>query len=176
MNDTELFEQEVLISNMKKLKEERKLTYEQIGQATNLDKSAVYKLFHKINTPTINFLIGFSRFLQIPLYELFIPSEEMLRSYYANTIMKRLERFNLTVDELAVRLNTHLLRVNDICNARATPNKEELSAIFNLLGIEWKDVYTFENNMRFLDNILTDFGLSQNHKENIIEYIQTIKK
>ena len=176
MDDTVLFEQDVLLFNMKRLKEERHLTYEQIGNATNLDKSAVYKLFKKINTPTITFLAQFSRFLEIPLYYLFIPNEEMLRTYYLNIMLTRLKEFDLTIDELAMRLNLHPLRVKEIFDGKTSPSKEELFAIFDLLGLNREKVYTFENKMLLLKNLLTDFGLNDDQKENIVEYILMTKK
>lgn len=68
------FECKIMIHKLKKLKKERNLTYQEIGEAIGVNRSHVYRIFNNMeSSPSLNVLIKMARFLQVPLYSLFIP-------------------------------------------------------------------------------------------------------
>ena len=170
------FELRVLISNLKKLKEERNLSYEDIGQATDLNRTSVFKIFNTINAPSIAFLAKFANYLNVPLYSFFIPNEEFLREYYTDLLKERLAKLNEDSIALAEKCQIHPLRFNDILKARVTPTSDEISAIFDTLGLDYEGTYTFENKDIILKQILGNYGLIDDQQESLIEYIKTLKK
>ena len=170
------FEQRILVSNLKKFKEDNNLSYEEIGNATGMNKTSVYKIFSMINSPSFEFLVNVSKYMKVPISALFTPGEDLLREYYAETINQRLQELNLSLHDLEKKLQIHPLRLNDILKARVTPTKEELSMICDTLDLSQEEVYTFENKNIMLGQLLKDFGLSNDQISSLVDYISTINK
>lgn len=96
------FECKIMIDKLKRIKKERNLTYQEIGEAIEVNRSHVYRIFNNLeSSPSLNVLVKMARFLEVPLYSLFIPSGDYEEEFKGNRV---LEMFSKEVDHIGINL------------------------------------------------------------------------
>ena len=166
-------ESKILVDNIMRFKEGNNLTFEEMGKALNIDRAHIYKITKLINFPSFEFLISLARYMKVPLYSLFIPSQKVLREYYAELINTALEESHLDLSEFASKTKIDLKRLEDISTKAATPTLEELNELYEVLHIESEEagIYTLEDKTWFFRDLLTCQDITTEDKRQILESV-----
>ena len=127
---------EVITQKIAQFKKENNLSYQDIGDATGVNKSHIYRIIKMDTYPSFKFLIRLAQFMDLPLYYLFMPSEEFIQQKFINKVCRRLKELDLQPTGLAEKTDISFLRVKDILNKSASPTPEEIKTIYRVLQIE----------------------------------------
>ena len=165
----------ILVSHLKRYKEEHNLTYEEIGKAIGVDYTTAYKIFKMINAPSFEVLTLLAQYMEVPMYTLFLPTDDFLKEYYAELIQGGLAKNNIDSAQLAERTKINSLRMIDICRGATIPTQEELVRIFPELNLDLGQIYN-DDTIKVMKSLLSNLGLDQEQREIVMQYILSIKK
>ncbi|AZR74022.1 hypothetical protein BBF96_11830 [Anoxybacter fermentans] len=165
----------VLTQKIAEFKEKNNLTYQKIGDATGVNKSHVYRIVNMDTFPSLKFVIRLTKYMKLPLFSLFIPSEEMNRQEFANKINKRLKELDWTHEEFSKITAIPLLRLMNIMQSNSSPSIEERKTIIKVLDLKEETDY-LEIKLNLLKTILSDLGLKDEQINNIMQYVKENKE
>ncbi|MCK4257856.1 MAG: helix-turn-helix transcriptional regulator [Halanaerobiales bacterium] len=165
------FELKILIQKIIEFKEKNKLSYEKMGNNIGIDKAHLNRIVKMSTHPSFSFLVRLAHFMKIPLYSLFIPSEEMSRQEFANKVNEHTKELNRNPEVLAEKTNIPLLRLRDILSGDLSPTIKEKNALTNALSLEEEIDYS-EIKLNHLKLILNDLGLKNKQSDNVIQYVK----
>lgn len=164
------FELKVLVQKILEFKDKNKLSYEKMGNSIGIDKAHLNRIVKMTTHPSFSFLVRLANFMKLPLYSLFIPSEEMSRRELAEKINKRMQDLKWTLKVFVEKTNIPLLRLKDILQGDLSLTTEEKQTLTTILGLE-EEVNYNEIKLNHLKNLLHDLGLKDNQIDNVMNYV-----
>ena len=160
-----------LAQKIAEFREKHRLTYQELGEATGVDKSHVHRIENMAVFPSLKFLIRLAEYMNVPLFYLFLPTEKLNQRHLANQIKTRLKELGWTEEELAEKTNISALRLMDFEQENASPTLDEWNVLQEILKLKQEpDFLTMKFNL--LKNLLEDLGLKEAQIENILSYIR----
>lgn len=163
------FELKVLGAKVKDFKEKEKLTYQQMGELSGIDKSYIHRIVKRNSSPSFTVLYALAKLMKLPTYLLLVPSNDQLNELYADIAQKHLTEKNWTVEELHAKTSIPLLKLRDILNGVTKPTEKERSILSNTF--EMNDLINYHDKMVLLEDLL-DGMLEDEQKMNVMEYVK----
>lgn len=164
-------ELKILAEKIAEFREKHRLTYQEMGEATGVDKSHIHRIENMAVYPSLKFLIRLSEYMTVPLFYLFLPTEKMNQEHCAEKIKTRLKELGWGIRELEEKSNIPTLRLMDLEQGISTPNQEEWQTLVSVL--ELSEVPDFlEVKFNLLRSILTDLGLREPQIDNLLRYVK----
>lgn len=171
MSDQIPNELKILAEKIAEFREKHRLTYQEMGEATGVDKSHIYRIENMAVYPSLKFLIRLAEYMDIPLYYLFLPSQNLSKQDCARQIQNGLRDMNLKLSQLEERSGIPLIRLMELEKGISTPNLEEWSTLQQLLNLSQEPRH-LENKFKLLRALLSDLGVKDEQIENLMNYIQ----
>lgn len=165
------FGYKVLVKKIIDFKERHQLTYQQLGDALGVDKSYINRVVKLKCFPSLPILNKLAQFMNIPLYFLFLPSDEMIRQEFIEKIKSKIAELKITNDKLGEKTGLSPIRLMDLLEGSSNITKEERSALATALHID-EDSNYHEEKMNLLEGLILDLDLKDNQKDNILQYIK----
>lgn len=165
------FEFKVMAKKLAEFKDNNKLTFQDIGDATGVDKSHVLRIMRMESYPSLPFLIRLAKFMKKPLYFLFIPTEENERQEFSNKINLRLNELGYNIDKLSTITEIPTLRMMDIAKGNSSTTGEERERVLQVLDLTEETDFQ-EVKLNLIESFLNDLNLNESKRENIIQYIK----
>lgn len=166
-----------LTQKIAEFKKKNYLTYQQIADAIGVDKSHVHRVVNMDTSPSLKFLLRLARYMKLPVFSLFIPTENIIAEDTAANIQLAMENQRLDLETLEEQTNISILRLMDIIKGNSVPTAEEFSSLADILQLaenQW--INTYEVKLNLLQNIISDLGLNEEQITNILEYIDNSSK
>lgn len=166
-----------LTQKIAEFKKKNYLTYQQIADAIGVDKSHVHRVVNMDTSPSLKFLLRLARYMKLPVFSLFIPTENIIAEDTAANIQLAMENQRLDLQTLEEQTNISILRLMDIIKGNSVPTAEEFSSLADILQLaenQW--INTYEVKLNLLQNIISDLGLNEEQITNILEYIDNSSK
>lgn len=166
-----------LTQKIAEFKKKNYLTYQQIADAIGVDKSHVHRVVNMDTSPSLKFLLRLARYMKLPVFSLFIPTENIIAEDTAANIQVAMENQRLDLQTLEEQTNISILRLMDIIKGNSVPTAEEFSSLADILQLaenQW--INTYEVKLNLLQNIISDLGLNEEQITNILEYIDNSSK
>lgn len=170
MKDT-FFGCKVLVEKFINFKEQHELTYQQISDDLGVDKSYINRIVKLKCFPSLPFLNKLAQFMNVPLYSLFMPSDELLSKEFMAIVKDKMKKLKITTEELGEKTNISPLHLMDLLEGYSVITKKERIAITTILEINESNVYHDEK-MNLLENLILELDLKSNQKENVLKYIK----
>lgn len=171
METKDFIELDIFRQKLNEFKKANNLTLNKIGEATGVDKSHVQRILTGENSPSFLFVLNAAKFMGIPLFALFFPTDEVQRLNFAEKIEARLEELKISIEGFASKTSIPILRAKDISRGKTSPTEEEFNSIVTVLGLEG-ETNLRETNIHYIKSLLGRVGLDNDHIENILEYIR----
>ncbi len=171
MSDDTFYEFKILTEKIADFKDRNNLTYQEFGDATGVNKSHIHRVINRESFPSLKFIIRLARFMRLPVFSLFLASEEMNRKEFASKVKEGLKQLEWDVDELGRRTNIPVLRLMDIFRATSSPSRREYAAIIETLNLE-KNINFLEIKLNLMEDILRDLNLKDEQIENVMKYVE----
>lgn len=166
------FEFQVLSKKLTEFREIHGLTYQEIGDATGVDKSHIHRVLNMETFPSFKFLIQLAHSMHIPLFSLFVPTEEMLREHFCSRIQLRMDEWNWDVNTLSDRTGIPFLRLVELLTQKASPSCKEEDILHQTLHLEPILELDVASSVDLIRMVMTALGCSDEQKENVVTYIQ----
>lgn len=167
----EYFESRVLAKKIVDFKKRNNLTYQQLGEALEVDKSYLNRVAKLNSYMSLPVLIRLANYMGIPLYALFMPSEELIREDFVETVKKQMNALGLLIDDLAIKTGISPIRVMEILDGNSSITNTEYDLLTEALNIPYKKLYR-EDQLTLLETIIHGLDLPESKKENVIKYIK----
>ncbi|AZR73414.1 hypothetical protein BBF96_08470 [Anoxybacter fermentans] len=167
-------ELKILGEKLAQYRDRHGLTLQDVGKAIGVSKGHASKLENGNANPSFNTLIKIAEFMKIPLYYLFMPTEEMNRRKFIEMVNKRLEELKWDLEKLQKATGINYFRLADFMQGNNTPTVGEMKKIASALEINFENI--LELKFGLFENLLLEFGLNDSQINNLIEYIKTHMK
>lgn len=174
MADNYDFELKIFSQKLLEYKERKHLSYQDIADDLGANKSHIQRVATMETAPSLSLLAQIAAYMNLPLFALFVPSNEMIRQHFADQINNKLSGLQIDALELSEKTGIPLLRLKDILQGTTSPSKEEYHQLVSLLEIV-EEIYTVETKEPLLRNLLSGMDLRESQIENILEYIKSQK-
>lgn len=161
----------ILAHKIAEFREKHRLTYQELGEATGVDKSHVHRIENMAVFPSLKFLMRLAEFMNVPLFYLFLPSEKLNKEHLAARMKIRMKELGWTIDDLAEKTDISTLRLMDFEQSNASPTIEEMTALRNALELN-DDTDYLEVKFNLLKSLLEDLGLKDAQIENLVSYVK----
>lgn len=171
MSDQIPNELKVLAEKIAEFREKNRLTYQEMGEATGVDKSHIYRIENMAVYPSLKFLIRLADYMNIPLFYLFLPSQKMSKKDYAEKIRSGLHNMNLTLAQLEEQSGIPVLRLMELEKGISSTTLDEWNTLQSLLKLD-PESDLVENKFQLLQNILSDLGLKEEQIDNLLKYVR----
>ncbi|MCK4259627.1 MAG: helix-turn-helix transcriptional regulator [Halanaerobiales bacterium] len=165
------FEFQVLAQKITAFKKENKLTYEQIGNALGVNRSHIHRIINMETFPSLKFVIRLAGFMKLPLYTLFIPSEEMCRKKLTDEVNNRLRELDWNPDKLEEKTKIPLLHLLDILHGDSSPTVEEHKTLINILELE-EGINYQEVKLDIIKSLLSDLEVESSNIDSVLQYVK----
>lgn len=165
------FECKVLSQKIVEFKKKNKLTYQQIGEALGVDKSYINRVVKLDSYPSLPVLIQLAKFMRIPLYALFLPSDELIRQEFIHEAQIQMENMKLSFDELGRTTSLSPIRLMEIFDGKSMLTNEERTLLTSALDIPENLIYQIDK-ISILENVVNDLDLQDSRKETILKYFK----
>ncbi|MCK4261380.1 MAG: helix-turn-helix transcriptional regulator [Halanaerobiales bacterium] len=157
-----------------KLAEFRKkhnLSYQQIGDSINITRGHVCKIENGDSYPSVAVLIKLAKYMNVPLYYLFMPTEKMNNRFFIEKVEKSLAESKWRLEELQKHTGINYFRLNDFMKENINLTREEIKKIAELLKIEEENSL----NLKFglFEALLNEFQFEESQIGNLMEYVQS---
>lgn len=162
----------ILAHKIAEFREKHRLTYQELGEATGVDKSHVHRIENMAVFPSLKFLMRLAEVMNVPLFYLFLPSEKLNQEHLATRIKTRMKELGWSIDDLALETEISTLRLMDFEQGNAFPSVEEMALLRTAL--DFKEDTDFLNvKFNLLKNLLEDLGLKDAQVENLLSYVKS---
>ncbi|MCK4260234.1 MAG: helix-turn-helix transcriptional regulator [Halanaerobiales bacterium] len=161
------FEFKVLAHKIAEFKKKNKLTFEDIGKATDVNRSHIHRIINREHFPSLKFLFRLATFMNVPLYSLFIPTKEMIHQDFIEKINTRLNELSWDYEELSERAEISLSQIMDIVEGNTSISKEDQDKITNILKLE--NITDHQNSKINLMKYIINADLTDDQIANIIK-------
>lgn len=166
-----------LTQKIAEFKKKNYLTYQQMADAIGVDKSHVHRVVNMDTSPSLKFLLRLARYMKLPVFSLFIPTENIIAEDTAANIQLAMEAQQLDLERLEEETGIPALRLMDITKGNSVPSPEEFTTLADILSLnenQW--INSYEVKLNLLQNIISDLGLNEDQIANILEYIDNTSK
>lgn len=165
------FEFKVLVQKITEYKKNNNLTFEKLARDLEVDKSHLYRVINMKTYPSFNFLIRLAEVMQIPLYFLFVPSEEMIREENLEKIDQRIKELGWDHNQIAEQTGIPEVRIMNILHRNSSPTREEMNSLTTILAL--KDGINYQEvKLNLIKNFLNDLDLNNQQTDKILGYIK----
>ena len=166
-----------LTQKIAEFKKKNYLTYQQMADAIGVDKSHVHRVVNMDTSPSLKFLLRVARYMKLPVFSLFIPTENIIAKDTAAHIQLAMEDRKIDLGKLEEETGIPPLRLMDITKGNTVPTPEEFATLADALELDENQwINTYEVKLNLLQNIISDLGLNEDQITNIMEYIDNISQ
>lgn len=171
MSDQIPNELKILAEKVAEFRAKNRLTYQEMGEATGVDKSHIYRIENMAVYPSLKFLIRLAEYMEIPLFYLFLPSQKLCKADCSFQIQNGLSAMELTLLQLAELSQIPILRLMELEKGISSPTPDEWNILRRILQLNPKTLLLDEK-FKLLQTLLTDLGIKDEQIENLMRYIQ----
>ncbi|MCK4259295.1 MAG: helix-turn-helix transcriptional regulator [Halanaerobiales bacterium] len=143
----------VAVKKIAKFKEDNNLSLGDFNKATGVDRSHLHKILKREVFPSIKTLIRLSNYMDVALYALFFPTQEMLQEELSEKISIRLKELDWDYEKLSTKTEIPLSRIEEIVQENTSISNEEWDNISNILEL---DISNYRNIKINLMNLIVD--------------------
>ncbi|AZR72168.1 hypothetical protein BBF96_01410 [Anoxybacter fermentans] len=146
------------------------LTLEDVGKVIGISKSHISKLENGNANPLFKTLLRIAKFMNVPVYYLFMPIEEMNHQNFVDRVKRRLEELEWDLEKLQELTRINYLCLVDMMEGNVTLTANEMEQIAEVLDLEMKSFQ--EMKLELFEDLLLEFGLNNSQISNIISYLK----
>ncbi len=170
MKEQSFFESKILAKRIVEFKNKNNLTYQQLGEALDVDKSYLNRVVKMNSHMSMPVLINLARYMKIPLYALFMPSEKMMREEFMEAVESKMDKYQISVDKLGEISGISPIRLVEILEGESVVTAKEYGLLAEALHLE-KPSYQDEN-LELLESLIYNLPMSIGKKDSVIKYIK----
>ncbi len=170
MKNQPFFESKILAKRICEFKAKNSLTYQQLGDALGVDKSYLNRVVKMVSHMSMPVLIRLAKYMGIPLYVLLMPSEEMIRTEFVETLKLQMSEKNISTDELGETSGISPIRLIEILQGDSIITYKEYELLAEALQIEAPSYQA--DNLELLETLIFNLPMQDNKKDSVIQYIK----
>lgn len=171
MSHDTFYEFKILTEKMADFKERNNLTYQEFGDATDVNKSHIHRVINRESFPSLKFIIRLARFMRLPVFSLFLPTEAMTRREFGTKVKEVLKDRQWSPEDLSKHTSIPVLRLMEIIKGNTSASRQEYNSIIHTLELE-KEINFLDIKLNLLQDILRDLSLRDEQIENVMKYVE----
>ncbi|MCK4259148.1 MAG: helix-turn-helix transcriptional regulator [Halanaerobiales bacterium] len=167
-------ELDIFRTKLAEFRKKHDLSYQQIGESIGFTRGHICKIENGDSLPSIKILISLAKYMNVPFYYLFMPTEKMNNQFFIEKVENKLTALKWRLEELQKHTGINYFRLNDFMKENINLTREETEKIAEVLKIEEENSL----NLKFglFEALLDEFQFEESQIGNLMEYVQSNMK